>query len=99
MILLPLLLSPKTLCLGSLLAAFWEPSGPRLDRQAADTGFPLSSRLWFQELLARGSRGAVGCGEQKANSRRAEQREPPASRRYVPARPVFPTLFFWEAGG
>lgn len=34
-----------------------------------------------RELLARGSGGAVGCGEPKANSRTAEQSELPTNRR------------------
>ncbi|KAI5218722.1 Soluble Scavenger Receptor Cysteine-Rich Domain-Containing Protein Ssc5D [Manis pentadactyla] len=37
-----------------------------------------------RELLARGSGGAVGCGEPRANSWTAEQRELPTNRRYVP---------------
>lgn len=52
------------------------------------TWFPLSSLLWFQELSARGSGGAVGCGEPRANSRTAEQRELPTVRWYVPVRPA-----------
>lgn len=52
------------------------------------TWFPLSSLLWFQELLARGSGGALGCGEPRANSRTAEQRELPTVRWYVPVRPA-----------
>lgn len=59
-------------------------------RPAADTWFPLSSLLWFQELLASGSGGAVGCGEPRANSGTAEQTELPTVRRYVPARPAPP---------
>lgn len=60
------------------------------DRQAADTWFPLSSLLWFQELLARGSGGAVGCGEPRADSRTAEQRELPTDGRYVPGEACTP---------
>lgn len=34
----------------------------------------------------------MGCGEPKADSRSSEQRELPASKRYVPTAPVFPAL-------
>lgn len=82
----------------SLLTVFWEPSGPRLDRQAADTGFPLSPLLWFQELLARGSRGAVGCGEPKADSRRAEQRAASEQTVCPDEACILYFVLFWEAG-
>lgn len=58
------------------------------DRPAADTWFPLSFLLRFQELLARGSGGATGCGEPRANCGTAEQRELPTVRRYVPGGPA-----------
>lgn len=70
------------------------------DRQAADTWFPLSALLWFQELLAKGSGGAVGCGEPRANSRTAERRELPTNRRYVPDEACALSLaLFWGGAG
>lgn len=66
------------------------------DRETADIWSPLSSLLRFQDLLARGSGGAVGCGGLRANSRTAEQSELPTNRRYVPVRPAPPT---WLSSG
>ncbi|GAB1301112.1 Tight junction-associated protein 1 [Apodemus speciosus] len=54
---------------------------PAANSTNQESWLPGDKTLTPQELLARGGRGAVGCGERKAGSRSARRRELPASRR------------------